>query len=215
VLPSDGSARPLRREAAVTAAVAAVVVVALWLVFIRFEPGRQFENAVWESRTVLALELRLGHDSALRFVDETTIALALLVVVAIGLVRRRLFLGVAVTVAVAGATVTTQVLERWVITRPPTVGELARISGNSFPSGHATICTALGLAALVMIRAAGVGSARCSWRSGWSCRRSASWPRADIDRATRSPGSPWRSVGWRQRCGSSPAPGGWSPTTAT
>jgi BCD family chlorophyll transporter-like MFS transporter len=78
------------------------------------------------------------------------IVLAVVVVVAIGLVRRRLLLGVVVAAAVAGATVSSQVLKRWAITRPPTAGELARISANSFPSGHATICTALGLAVLVL-----------------------------------------------------------------
>jgi len=145
------SARSLRWEAAATAAVAVLVIVALWVVLIRIEPGRRFENVVWESRTILARRLRLGHDSALRFIDETTIALGLFVVVAIGVVRRRLLLGLVVAVAVAGASVTSQVLKRWVVTRPPTVGELASISGNSFPSGHATICTALGLAVLVMV----------------------------------------------------------------
>lgn len=151
--PHEGrtGSRPLQREAAVTVAVATAGLVLLWLLFIRLPLGRQFENVVWEHRTVMAKRLRVGHDSALRLVDETTIAFGALVVLGIGVARRRLLLGAAVTAAVAGATVSSQVLKRWVITRPPTVGELARISANSFPSGHATICTALGLAALVMI----------------------------------------------------------------
>ena len=149
--PATASSRPLQREAAITLAAATVGLVVLWFLFIRMQLGRQFEDVVWEHRTVLAKRLRVGHDSALRLVDETTIAFGALVVLLIGVARRRLLLGIAVTVAVAGATVSSQVLKRWAITRPPTVGELARISANSFPSGHATICTALGLAVLVMI----------------------------------------------------------------
>jgi len=123
----------------------------MWLVFIRLQVGRQFENVVWEHRTVMAKRLRVRQDSLLRLVDETTIALGVLVVLVTGIARRRWLLGVVVAVAVAGATLTSQVLKRVVITRPPTVGELARISANSFPSGHATICTALGLALLVIL----------------------------------------------------------------
>ena len=130
---------------------ATAALVVMWLVFIRLRVGREFENVVWEHRTVMAKRLRVRQDSLLRLVDESTIALGVVAVLVAGIARRRWLLGVVVAVAVAGATLTAQVLKRMVINRPPTPGELARISANSFPSGHATICTALGLALLVIL----------------------------------------------------------------
>lgn len=144
------SARQLRTEAAITTLVSAVVLGVLWFVFVRLHAARQFENLVWESRHVLGRRVRVTQNRSLNLVTHTSLAVGMLAIVAVGLVRRRPALGAAVFVAVGGASVTTQVLKRIVINRPPTLGELARISANSFPSGHATICTALGLAAIVM-----------------------------------------------------------------
>ncbi|MFM7062598.1 MAG: phosphatase PAP2 family protein [Actinomycetes bacterium] len=80
----------------------------------------------------------------------TTLAVSLVVVLVLGWLRRTWLVAVTVCAAVVGASVTTQVLKRVVINRPPTLGELARISTNSFPSGHATICTVVALGALLM-----------------------------------------------------------------
>ena len=144
------SARALRTESALTVGLSLVVLTVLWLVFIRLGAARQFENFVWESRRVLARRLRVTHNDALNLVTESSMAAGFLGIVVVGVVRRRIVLGATVAAAVVGAAVSSQVLKRLVISRPPTVGELLRISTNSFPSGHATICTSLGLAAIVM-----------------------------------------------------------------
>jgi len=140
----------LQRLAVLTAVGSVVVLVALWYVFIRTNDGRRFENFVWDSRRVMAPRIRRTQNDVLNLVTVSTLALALVVVLVLGWLRRTWFVAVTVCAAVVGASFTTQVLKRVVINRPPTLGELARISTNSFPSGHATICTVVALGALLM-----------------------------------------------------------------
>ncbi len=150
--PDHGTRSPasLRRLAALTALGSVVALVALWYVFIRTNDGRRFENFVWDSRRVMAPRVRRTQNDALNLVTVSTLALSLVAVLVLGLLRRTWFVAVTVCAAVVGASVTTQVLKRVVVNRPPTLGELARISTNSFPSGHATICTVVALGALLM-----------------------------------------------------------------
>ncbi|MFM7062121.1 MAG: phosphatase PAP2 family protein [Actinomycetes bacterium] len=122
----------------------------LWAVFIRLEAGRRFGNSAWSGRRALAPATRALHDDVLRTITTTSLALACVVLVLVGVARRRFLLGAAAAATVAAGTASAEVLKRFVITRPPTPGEVARLSGNSFPSGHATIATALALAAIMV-----------------------------------------------------------------
>ena len=140
----------LRRLALLTVLGSVVALVVVWLVFIRNNDGRRFENFVWVSRHVVAPTVRRTHNDALNLVTEVTLAVGLVVILLLGVVRRTWFVAFVTCAGIGGATVTTQVLKRIVIHRPTTIGELARISANSFPSGHATICTAVALGALLM-----------------------------------------------------------------
>lgn len=140
----------LRRLALLTVVGSVVAFVAVWYVFIRTNDGRRFENFVWDSRRVMDPRIRRTQNDALNLVTEVTLGVGLVVILLLGVVRRTWFVAFVTCVGIGGATVSTQVLKRIVINRPPTIGELARISANSFPSGHATICTAVALGALLM-----------------------------------------------------------------
>ena len=140
----------LRRLALLTIVGSVVALVVVWYVFIRTNDGRRFENFVWDSRRVMAPRVRRTQNDALNLVTEVTLGVGLVVILLLGVVRRTWLVALVTCVGIGGATVSTQVLKRIVIHRPPTIGELARISANSFPSGHATICTAVALGALLM-----------------------------------------------------------------
>lgn len=140
----------LRRLALLTVVGSVVAFVVVWYVFIRTNDGRRFENFVWDSRRVMAPRVRRTQNDALNLVTELTLGVGLVVILLLGVVRRTWWVALVTCAGIGGATVSTQVLKRIVINRPPTIGELARISANSFPSGHATICTAVALGALLM-----------------------------------------------------------------
>jgi membrane-associated phospholipid phosphatase len=128
----------LRRLALLTVLGSVVAFVVVWYVFIRTNDGRRFENFVWDSRRVMAPGIRRTQNDALNLVTEVTLGLGLLVILLLGVVRRTWVVAFVTCAGIGGATVSTQILKRIVIDRPPTIGELARISANSFPSGHAT-----------------------------------------------------------------------------
>ncbi|MFC6714887.1 phosphatase PAP2 family protein [Branchiibius cervicis] len=86
-------------------------------------------------------------------VRSPLVAVAVAVIVAVALFRRRPDLAVAAAVLVAGASATTQILKRFVIT-PLTTDE------NTMPSGHVTVVLSVLLAALLV--------AGQTWRPGWA-----------------------------------------------
>ena len=68
----------------------------------------------------------------------------------LALARRRVALALAAATLVGGANVTTQLLKKVLLERPD-VG--AGVFGNSFPSGHTTVATSVGLAAVLVVPA--------------------------------------------------------------
>lgn len=89
--------------------------------------------------------------AALRTATVTTLAVGCIVLVLVGVLRRRPLLGLAAGACVGATTLTAEFLKRVVIERPPTPGEVAQLSHNSFPSGHVAISTSLALAAMIVV----------------------------------------------------------------
>ena len=133
------------RLALVTAALGVATLVAATVLVVWTKPGqRADERSRWS--VAVPPEMRETIVAWLGTVSVGSIVAVLLVVLAIGLVRRRLGLAVAAVVLVGGANVTTQLLKE-LIPRPAYgVGPL----GNSLPSGHTTAWTSLGLALLMV-----------------------------------------------------------------
>ncbi|MFM7068396.1 MAG: phosphatase PAP2 family protein [Actinomycetes bacterium] len=146
----QSASRPLRARALRTLIGCVGAFTLLWLVFIQTEAGRRFGNSAWSGRRALPHAVRAMNDSALRTITTTSLAAGCVALLVVGLLRRRFVLGIAAVAVVAASTLSAEFLKRFVITRPPTPGEVLRISGNSFPSGHATITTSLALAAIML-----------------------------------------------------------------
>jgi len=148
--PSPGARTGLCRRAAATAVLSLAGVTALWLVFLRTEWGRLLGDRVYDGRSAASLRAQALANDSLSLVTVTTLAGAGVLLLAIGLVRRRALLGVVAVGVIGASAVSAEVLKRFVITRPPTAGEFGHLAANWFPSGHATICTAIGLAAVMV-----------------------------------------------------------------
>ena len=144
------AAATLGRRATVTVGLAAAGFVVLWAVFIRTEWGRLLGDRVYDDRSVASVRAQALANESLRTVTVVTLFGACVLFLVVAVVRRRFLLGVVAVGAVVGAAVSAEVLKRFVISRPPTPGESGHLAANWFPSGHATIVTAIGLAAVMV-----------------------------------------------------------------
>jgi membrane-associated phospholipid phosphatase len=92
------------------------------------------------------------NDRLVRLLEQVSVGsavIALLVMIAVALVRGRFRLAVAAVVLVLGANLTTQVLKRYLLTRPDLgVDSIGMI--NTLPSGHTTVVFSLALAAVLV-----------------------------------------------------------------
>lgn len=84
--------------------------------------------------------------SWLGYISIGTTAVALVVCIALALVRRRYAVAAGAAVIVAGANITTQVLKRLVVDR----ADFGFLSVPSLPSGHTTVVVSVVLAALLI-----------------------------------------------------------------
>ena len=157
-LPAVGSAgdgpadpRRLRRRAGITTLASAAALVVLWVLFIRTGIGQHLDDLVIRHRAGEPASVRAANDRALRLVSNASLGAGVVALVAVGVVRRRMLLGLAAAAAVGATTLSSEALKRWVIDRPGlSVGRYG-IQDNSFPSGHAAISTALALAFLMVM----------------------------------------------------------------
>ncbi len=115
---------------------------------VRTYRGQRIDQGAFDGR---ALATETAHDAAqqlLTTVSIGTLALAVLVLVAQALLRRRVALALVAGTTIGGAVITTQVL-KGVLTRPDLLID-GRLYENSFPSGHVTIAFAVGMAATLV-----------------------------------------------------------------
>jgi membrane-associated phospholipid phosphatase len=147
--PPSAGARPDPRSAlrAFGVAIASgLVLVGLYLVFVRTTEGQQLDEVARD---------HLGGSTASRetvwtVLDIITIgamALVLAACVLIALARRRWSLAVGAVVLVGTANLATEVLKRQILTRP----DLGYGQLNSFPSGHTTVVASITMAALLVV----------------------------------------------------------------
>lgn len=90
------------------------------------------------------------NDRLVRLLEQVSVgsaAIALVIMVAVALVRRRFRVALAAAVLVIGAILTTEMLKHYLLTRPDLgVGKIA----NTLPSGHTTVVFSLVLAAVLV-----------------------------------------------------------------
>lgn len=148
--PVGSSARRLRRAAGLTSLGSAIALVALWWVFIRTDLGRFLDDLVKHSNDVTDPDVIGRRYSSLQLITTASLAIGCTGLLVVGVLRRRPLLGVATALVAGLSAVTTEFLKHGVIKRPVDLPDGAGFTDNTFPSGHATVSTALALAALMV-----------------------------------------------------------------
>ncbi|WP_410594201.1 phosphatase PAP2 family protein [Amycolatopsis sp. lyj-23] len=135
----------------IVASVCAVVVVVVYFLAVRTVPGQELENAALRGADQAADPDRAAADAGLGRITVYSLAAAVVLVALAGLLRRRVDLALAAVGVIVAGQVVTQVLKRWLLTRPPLVPVSGHYAGNSLPSGHTTIAMTVLFAALLVV----------------------------------------------------------------
>jgi membrane-associated phospholipid phosphatase len=123
--------------------------VVTYLAFVRTVGGQRLDQGAFEGRALANGRAREAADQLLTTISVTTLALAIGVLVVQAFVRRRVALSIVAAVVIVGAVLTTEVLKHHLLERPDLL--LRSIYHNSFPSGHATVAFAVGIAATLVV----------------------------------------------------------------
>jgi len=145
--------RSRARGFTVLAILAGACAVLLYLVFVRTPIGQRWDDRAYLGSLVASLESRQRITSILHEIRISTLVLMVILLLVIGLLRRRFATAVITAVAFGGAVLSAEVLKR-VLHRPdlaPDMNSLINESNiDTFPSGHATIATAFALGLLIV-----------------------------------------------------------------
>lgn len=133
-----------RRVLAITAAVAAVMVALVYVVFVRTRWGQEVDDLAFEGRAAVKPAATRRTDRLLNTVTVESLFVFGGLIVLTAVLRRRLRLAVTVGAAMSLAVVTTEILKLELLTRPQ-FDDVQGITSNSYPSGHATIGIVLSL----------------------------------------------------------------------
>ena len=137
------------------AVVGGIVLVAVYVVFVRTSAGQTWDDEsligrVGGSRSTARMSQRL-----LSMIDGLTIVAFAVVIVVVGIIRRRRRLALVAAIS-AGAAIASAELLKLLLPRPELAdSEVSALAGKAFdtyPSGHATIATAFVLALVLVSR---------------------------------------------------------------
>ncbi|MGH8985764.1 MAG: phosphatase PAP2 family protein [Acidimicrobiia bacterium] len=128
----------------------ALLVVALYVVFVRTRVGQRIDDAALDGRATLAADDVQDADDLLQTISLSSVALLGGAVVLVGLARGGLPLAGAAVMVLGGANVATQAMKE-VLARPDLItGENHLGIGNTLPSGHTTVAMSIAIAALIV-----------------------------------------------------------------
>ena len=149
---ADVSGKPAQiwRRAVILGAACAVAVATVYLLAVWTAAGQRFEDEVLRAADLVVGSAEQAR--ALNTLDAITVpsvVAAVILVLLIGLLRRRLFLGFLSVGMIAASIVTTEVFQRF-LQRPILLAHGYRREDQSFPSGHATVAMSL-MCAVVMV----------------------------------------------------------------
>jgi membrane-associated phospholipid phosphatase len=148
----SGDGPVLARRLASASVVSVVLAAACYLLMVRTSFGQRLDNAAYLGARSNYTSVAAADTSQLHRITADSLAVALLVLVAIGALRRRLLLGLGAALAAGVAVVVTDVLEYHIATRPNLVGAGPELLLNTFPSGHTAAAVACAMA-LVLVAA--------------------------------------------------------------
>lgn len=126
-----------------------VALVGSYVLYVRTGVGQRLDDAGFHVRDGVRPDLLDGAESLLGGFELTLLAVALAAIAGFAFWRGRTLLAIGVVAMVVGSNLTTQVLKQFVLERPHLVLDAYRLP-NSFPSGHVTAITSLGVALLLV-----------------------------------------------------------------
>ncbi len=146
-VPSDAGIRSGRLAA--TAIVSTILAVVVYVIAVRTHLGQRLDGVAFDRRHAVTAAMTRRTDRLLGTVSTASLLGFGGAWVIVALARRRSTLAIAVGVAMCGSVLSTEVLKRWLLTRP-TLGDFGGVDYNTFPSGHATIGMTLSLGLLMV-----------------------------------------------------------------
>lgn len=128
-----------------------LAVLALYAVMVQTEAGQDLDASAYSG---LEVEPGLGSglaDTILQAFTVGSMALGAIAITGIGFARGRWSLALVPVAVIAGSLVTTEVLKHVILERPDllAIGD----TENTYPSGHTTVATALGVGAILVVPA--------------------------------------------------------------
>ncbi|MEZ5213071.1 phosphatase PAP2 family protein [Gordonia sp. (in: high G+C Gram-positive bacteria)] len=140
-----------RARWAVLAVGALTVLIGVYWAAVRTYTGQRVENAALRGSYQINADQVTAADNALATLTVGSLAVAVVILAAIGWVRGGFRLAVVAVAVVGGASAATEVLKRYVLRRPDLVDGPPQWLHNSFPSGHTTVAMAVACATLLVI----------------------------------------------------------------
>lgn len=147
----DDRLRRARRQWAVVLILALLVLVGVYLLAVQTTLGQRVEDAALRGADQVDPEL---HRVALRAFHTITLSsqiAATVLVAAIGLLRRQVWLAVAGVSVILGGQAVTQILKYHVLSRPDFTTVDGQFAENTLPSGHTTAAMCLLFATLIVM----------------------------------------------------------------
>ncbi|WP_156753305.1 phosphatase PAP2 family protein [Actinokineospora pegani] len=135
----------------VVAAGSAVALAGVYLAGVWTRAGQAAENAALRGADEAGAGAVRAADDQLGQITVVSLGTAVVLVTAIGLLRKRVDLTVAAVGVIVGGQVVTQVLKRFVLPRPELVPVSGDYAHNSLPSGHTTVAMTVLFAALIVV----------------------------------------------------------------
>ena len=135
---------------AFAAAIALMAAILCYLLLVRTSLGQRFDNAAYLGSQASAPGPRAVDGDQLRRITADSFAVVLVALVGMGVLRRRVWLGIGSALAAGVAVVGTDVLKHWILRRPALTATDSYVPGRTFPSGHTAAAVACALA-LVLV----------------------------------------------------------------
>jgi membrane-associated phospholipid phosphatase len=147
---STAAAPRVSKRLLIAAALAATLATAVYVLGVHTSLGQRFDNAALLGSHEQHASTRTNDTALLERITADSFAVVLLLLVTLGIARRRPRLGIGVALAAGGAVVTTDLLRRVVLDRPLLVHSDLFYTANTFPSGHTAAAIACALALVVV-----------------------------------------------------------------
>lgn len=142
--------RRARRRWTVILFATSVFFIAVYLLAVQTTTGQAVENAALNGAEQVDTQAFVVAHRALDTITYSSLALATVVVGAIGLLRRQVTLAVAAMVVILGSQAVTQILKYVVLQRPELL-DTGEYLENTLPSGHTTAAMSVLFATLIVM----------------------------------------------------------------